>query len=91
MTTNILIKTDSKLRDEAKLLAEEFGMSLTAVVNASLRRFVQERRIEMTDYPKPKASKIREWAAASKDMDEHPEKYKAFKTVDELLRDMNLA
>jgi len=88
MITNILIKTDSKLRDEAKSLAEEFGMSLTAVVNASLKQFVRDRRLELVSYPKVKASKLRQWAKDRKDMDEHPEKYKIFHSVAELTKDL---
>jgi len=90
MTTSILIKTDSKLRDEAKALAEEFGMSLTAIVNAGLRQFVQERRIEMVSYPKPKASKLREWARESKYMDDHPEEVIVSHDIDELMKNLEL-
>ena len=88
MTTNILIKTDSKLRDSAKEVAEDLGVSLTTAVNAFLKQFVRDRRLELVSYPKVKASKLRQWAKDSKHMDEHPEEYKVFHSAEELMKDL---
>jgi addiction module RelB/DinJ family antitoxin len=45
-TATILnIKTDKKLKAEAKVVAEGMGLTLTTVVNSMLKQFVLEREI----------------------------------------------
>lgn len=43
ITTSIKIDTDTK--KEASKLAEKMGLSLSAVINANLKKFVADRRI----------------------------------------------
>jgi len=90
MQTTMIIKTNKELRDDARELASELGVTLTTVVNASLKQFVRERKLVLSEYPVPKASKQREWAKISKEMDEHPERVKTFKSVYKLIRHLKL-
>lgn len=46
-TTTIHIKTDVKTRDEAKKVAEDFGFSLTSLVNALLKQIARTRRLTL--------------------------------------------
>ena len=84
MHTTFTIKTDKKLHRDAKKTADELGVPLTTIVNSMLKQFVREQAVVLTTYPTPKASKLREWAKMSDDMDKHPEKYPSY-TVDEFL------
>ncbi len=45
MQTTLTIKTDKKLRDEAKRVASSLGVPLTTAVNAMLRQFVRDRQL----------------------------------------------
>jgi len=45
MNTTLTIKTQKKLRDDAKRVAGALGIPLTIAVNALLRQFVKEERI----------------------------------------------
>ena len=83
MHTTFTIKTDKKLHRDAKKTADELGVPLTTIMNSMLKQFVREQAVVLTTYPTPKASKLREWAKISDDMDKHPEKYPSY-TVDEL-------
>jgi addiction module RelB/DinJ family antitoxin len=47
-TTTLHIKTDTKTRDAAKKVAEEFGFSLTSLVNAMLRQIARTKRLTLT-------------------------------------------
>lgn len=47
-TTTIHIKTDVKTRDEAKKVAEDFGFSLTSLVNAMLRQIARTKRLNLS-------------------------------------------
>ncbi|MEK7135865.1 MAG: hypothetical protein AAB831_01750 [Patescibacteria group bacterium] len=87
--TTITIKTDKKLRDAAKRTADKLGIPLTTVMNAQLAQFVSEGRFEVSLVPRPE--KVREWERMSEEMDRHPERFKAFTNIEDLLKDLGLA
>jgi len=64
MKTVITIKADRKTKEDAKKLAEELGLSLSAVVNASLRQFVREKELHISAMPRmtPRLERIAEQA-----------------------------
>ena len=70
MDTTITIKTNSALRNEAKKLAEKLGITLTAIINATLRQFVQERKFTVSEYEMPTKRKMALLEKISKEMDE---------------------
>jgi antitoxin component of RelBE/YafQ-DinJ toxin-antitoxin module len=47
-TTTIHIKTEVKTRDDAKKVAEEFGFTLTSLVNALLKQISRGKRITLS-------------------------------------------
>ncbi len=48
----INIKTDKKVKEEAKRIAEEMGLSLSAVINAQLKQLVREEKLHFSIAPK---------------------------------------
>ncbi len=51
MDTTILIKTKKDIKLQAQELAKDLGLSLTDVVNASLRQFVVNQGITISKIP----------------------------------------
>jgi addiction module RelB/DinJ family antitoxin len=51
MDTTMLIKTKKTLKKQAQELAKELGLSLTDVVNASLRQFIVNQGITISKLP----------------------------------------
>lgn len=49
--TILNIKTDKKLKAEAKKVAEELGVPLSTVINAFLKKFVREKEITLSANP----------------------------------------
>ena len=45
MHTTLTIKTEKKLRNDAKKVAGEIGVPLTTVMNSMLKQFVRDRRL----------------------------------------------
>jgi antitoxin component of RelBE/YafQ-DinJ toxin-antitoxin module len=86
MKTTLTIKTDKKLRDDAKRVATKLGIPLTTVVNAKLREFVRDGHFEVGLTPRPE--KVREWDEASRELREHPEQFKHFGSFEELATDL---
>jgi addiction module RelB/DinJ family antitoxin len=48
MSTTIHIKTDAQTRDSAKKVAEEFGFTLTSLVNAMLKQVARTRSLTLS-------------------------------------------
>jgi addiction module RelB/DinJ family antitoxin len=51
MKTTTSIKLDTKIKEEATELANELGLSLSSVINATLKQFVTERRVVLSVAP----------------------------------------
>jgi antitoxin component of RelBE/YafQ-DinJ toxin-antitoxin module len=85
--TTLTIKTDKKLRDQAKKMAARLGIPLTTVINARLAEFVRDGHFEVSLTPLPE--KIAEWKADIADMEAHPENYKTYHSASELMADIN--
>lgn len=59
MKTVIHVKADKELKENAKELAAKLGLSLSDVINASLRNFIRDREVVFSDIPRmtPKLEK----------------------------------
>lgn len=51
MKTTTSIKLDKEVKEEASKLAEQLGLSLSSVINATLKKFVTERRVVFSAAP----------------------------------------
>lgn len=51
MTTVIHIKADKEVKENAQKAAKDLGLTLSDVINASLRNFIRTREIIFSDIP----------------------------------------
>lgn len=51
MKTVIHLKTDKEVKENAQKLASELGISLSDVINSSLRNFIRTRTVMISDIP----------------------------------------
>ncbi|MBI2448467.1 type II toxin-antitoxin system RelB/DinJ family antitoxin [Candidatus Microgenomates bacterium] len=51
MKTVINVKTDNEVKKNAQEIARELGLSLSDIVNASLRNFIQTRAVYISAVP----------------------------------------
>ena len=60
MNTVIHIKADKEVKENAQNLAKALGLTLTDVINASLRNFIRTREIVFSDVPQmtPELTKL---------------------------------
>lgn len=52
MKTMVNIKTDKEVKERAQEIAAELGLTLSAIVNASLKQFIRERKVEFSVLPR---------------------------------------
>lgn len=67
MTTILHIKTDTKVRNEVEKLAKHNGITITALVNLSLRNLINNPVIELDLSPQPNAKTKKLIAQVRKD------------------------
>ena len=74
MKTVISVKVDTEVRDRAKRVAGRLGLPLSIIVNAQLRRFADDERIEFAVplVPNAKTKKVidkamRDWTSGRMD------------------------
>lgn len=53
MDTMLSIKIDKKVKDQARKTAKDLGVSLNAVMNRYIRKFIADRAVIFTDHPMP--------------------------------------
>ncbi len=85
--TILNIKTDKKLKAEAKKVADDMGLTLTTVVNSMLKQFVREKEItfSVNEYPSPMLREALKEAQAEFEAGE----LKIFSNVEDLIADLH--
>ncbi|MDD4352004.1 MAG: type II toxin-antitoxin system RelB/DinJ family antitoxin [Candidatus Gracilibacteria bacterium] len=81
--TTINLKTDQQTKKQAQKIAEEMGFSLSSIINAYLKQFVRNKKIEIRLYD-ISALKEKSWETDRK----NAQKTKGYKSADKLLDDL---
>jgi addiction module RelB/DinJ family antitoxin len=87
-TAVINLKTDPALKKKAAETAEKLGISLSAVLNNELRRFVIEQRVSFQTSEVPNAETARLLAESRKEI-EAGDYYGPFDSVEEMLASLH--
>ena len=66
--TVISVKSDREVKENARKLAEELGLSLSDVINASLRNFIRTREVRFSAVPQMTPELERLIGAVEKDV-----------------------
>ncbi len=89
MKAIITLKTDKEVKKTAQKLAEDLGLTLSAIVNASLRQFIRDQgvRFSKTYVMTPELEKTIE--RAEKDRNAGKNISKVFNSAEELIASLN--
>ncbi len=85
MSTVIHIKADREVKENAQKAAKDLGLTLTDVINASLRNFIRTREVYFSDIPvmTPELEKLLD--RVEEDIKHNRNLSPAFKTAKEAL------
>lgn len=86
--TILNIKTDKKLKEEAKKVSTELGVPLSTVINAFLKQFVRDREITLSANNLRPTQKLVEFIAEA-DNEYASGKVKKFDNADDFIADLN--
>jgi len=67
MNTVLNFKTDKRLKQEAKKVAQGLGLPLGTIMNHYLKELVREKKVLFTSHPTPSKAVVEELRVMSKD------------------------
>ena len=89
LTSAINVNVPSDVKEEATILFNNLGLNMSTAINMFLKRAIYERGIPF-EVKEPIPNKELLTALEELDyMEKHPEKYKSFNSVKELMEDLN--
>ncbi|MBE6574527.1 MAG: type II toxin-antitoxin system RelB/DinJ family antitoxin [Ruminococcaceae bacterium] len=86
VSTNISI--DAETKSKAQVLLADFGMDLSTAVNIFLKQMVYEGAIPFTIAREVPNDITLAAMREAQEIDKHPEKYKKYSDVDEMMEDI---
>lgn len=86
MNTVIHVKADKEVKENAQSLARELGLSISDVINASLRNFIRTREIHFSDIPQMTPELERILGVVEEDIKTNKNFSPTFKTGEEMDR-----
>ena len=89
MKTVISIKTDKEVKENVQEIARRLGISLSDVVNASLRNFIRTREVYISDIPQMTPEFERLVGEVEKDIKEGKNLSQSFKNAEEMDRHLD--
>ena len=85
---NVTIRMDAKLRKEATMLFEDLGLSLNQALTLFVKQAVREQKIPFEIKRMVPSEELLQSLTELDEMEKHPEKYKGYDTVEELMEDL---
>ncbi|OGY59934.1 MAG: hypothetical protein A3B23_02170 [Candidatus Colwellbacteria bacterium RIFCSPLOWO2_01_FULL_48_10] len=86
MKTTTSVKIDKNIKEEAAKLASEMGLNLSSVINATLKKFVDERRVVFNVSPEFNVETEKEFAKIREEIKNRRNVVGPFNTVRDLKR-----
>lgn len=90
MKTTTSIKLDKDIKDKASALASELGLSLSSVINATLKKFVDERRVVLSVSPEFNEKSKKEFLKMKDDIKKGKNISKSYDNLDDLFKALNV-
>ena len=87
-TTNINVRVDSKLKQEAEALFDDLGLNMSAAITMFLKSAVSHDGIPFDVKRAVPNEQTKAALAEYEDMKNHPEKYKRYDSFDDLMNEV---
>jgi len=90
MKTVTSIKLDKEIKEQATALAGELGLSLSSVINATLKKFVIERRVVLSVAPEFNQKTEKEFLALREDVKKNKNLSKIYTNSKDLFKALEI-
>ena len=90
MKTTTSVKLDKEIKKEASKLASELGLNLSSVINATLKKFVTERRVVFSMSPEFNAKTEKKFLRIKEDIKKGKNLVGPFDNSDDLFKALEI-
>ena len=87
-STNLNIRIDSNLKKDAEDLFKRLGLNMSSAINVFLTQSVREQAIPFEIHEDKPNKKLLKVLKEAEKMKKHPEKYKGYHDLEELMEDL---
>ena len=87
-STNLNIRIDSNLKKDAEDLFKRLGLNMSSAINVFLTQSVREQAIPFEIREDRPNKKLLKALKEAEKMQKHPEKYKGYHDLEELMEDL---
>ncbi len=88
-TTNLNVRVDATLKQEADMLFKDLGLNMSTAINMFLTKCVKTASIPFKiEEPKP-SEQLKKALKEAGYMMKHPEKFKSYTSIEELFEDLD--
>ena len=87
--TKLTVMVDYVLKQESEMLFEDLGLDIDSAINMFLTKCVKTSSIPFKIKEPNPSRKLKKALKELDYMEKHPEKYKAYNSVEELFQDLN--
>lgn len=88
-TTNLNVRVDSTIKKESDILFKNLGLNMSTAINMFLTQCVKTSSIPFKIEESKPSKELKKALKELEYMKNHPEKYKAYNSVDELFEDLD--
>lgn len=88
-TSAINVNVPTEVKEEANALFRDLGLTMSGAINIFLKKVLNEGGIPFEIKERRPSKTLRKALKELEYMEEHPEEYKSFDSVEELMEDLN--
>lgn len=88
-SSSIHLRIEPKVKEQVETILETLGMTTTEAINIYLKQIIINSGIPFEIKTKKFSDEMLEAIQEAKEMEKHPEKYKKYHSVDELMEDLD--
>lgn len=88
-TSSIHIRVEPQVKEEVERILNTLGMTPTEAINIYLKQIILNSGIPFEIKAPQFSDEMLEAIAEAEEMEKHPENYKSFESVDELMEDLH--
>lgn len=87
-TTNLNVRVDEDVKRNVEEILDEIGLNMSTAINVFLKKIIHDGGIPFSLKVEQPNRETLEAFAEVEEMKKHPEKYKGYNDIDEMMRDL---
>lgn len=87
-TTNLNVRVDEEVKKDVEEILDEIGLNMSTAINVFLKKIIRDGGIPFSLKVEQPNKETLEAFKEVEEMKKHPEQYKGYSDIDEMMRDL---